>query len=209
LSEFDGLGISRTEIANEADIQKALANLEPVHLKPGSSILLIQSGATFPDGPMVDALTEHFRVVPFSGVPPESRRTSEGWSGWYDAAEFSRTLRWNAARGGCDTILCYWGILESENAQLATKVVSWVPDANWFIPDENLHLGIRLKIALFDVRTGAWSLFSPHALEATKLSVKPRREVADQALVEQSKQDAYAIGTKELLKQFSEIAAAH
>ena len=39
---------------------------------------------------------------------------------------------------------------------------------------------IRLKLALVDVRTGAWAVLSPKALEDSKISVSPRREVADQ-----------------------------
>jgi hypothetical protein len=33
---------------------------------PGSTILLIQSGAIYPDGPMVAELGKHFSSVPFS-----------------------------------------------------------------------------------------------------------------------------------------------
>src|SRR5690348_4826402 len=53
LSEFDVLGIPRGEFTSEADIQRALAASKPVHVRPGSSVLLIQSGALFPDGAMV------------------------------------------------------------------------------------------------------------------------------------------------------------
>src|SRR5262249_1040543 len=69
LSEFDVLGITRDASATEADIERALAGAKPIRLKPGASVLLIQSGAMFPDGPMVNELSKQFRVVPFSGVP--------------------------------------------------------------------------------------------------------------------------------------------
>ena len=148
LSEFDVLGITRTETASEADIEKALAAAKQIRLKSGASILLVQSGAIFPDAPMVNELSQHFRVVPFTGVPPVSRRGTDGQFERYDAGEFSKSLRLAAARGGCETILCYWGILESESAKLATKTISWVPVAGWFIPDENQHMRLRLKLAL-------------------------------------------------------------
>ena len=154
LSEFDVLGITRTETASDADIEKALTAAKQIRLKSGASILLVQSGAIFPDAPMVNELSKHFRVVPFTGVPPASRGGTDGQFERYDAGDFSKSLRLAAARGGCETILCYWGILESENAKLATKTVSWVPVASWFIPDENQHMRIRLKLALVDVRTG-------------------------------------------------------
>src|ERR1051325_1699281 len=49
LSEFDVLGIQRGVIASESDIQQAINNARPVTLRRNSSILLIQSGAMFPD----------------------------------------------------------------------------------------------------------------------------------------------------------------
>jgi len=207
LSEFDVLGITRTDTASEADIEEALASAKRIRLKSGDSILLVQSGAIFPDAPMVNELSKHFRVVPFTGVPPVSRRGVDGQFERYDAGDFSKSLRLAAARGGCETILCYWGILESESAKLATKTVSWVPVASWFIPDENQHMRIRLKLALVDVRTGDWTVLSPAALEGSKLSVSPRRSVADQKLVERLKQNAYESSTKELLIRYAEVAA--
>ena len=143
LSEFDVLGITRTETASDADIEKALTAAKQIRLRSGDSILLVQSGAIFPDAPMVNELSKHFRVVPFTGVPPVSRRGTDGQFERYDAGDFSKSLRLAAARGGCETILCYWGILESESAKLATKTVSWVPVASWFIPDETQHMRIR------------------------------------------------------------------
>src|SRR5262252_6047573 len=56
LSEFDVLGIPGGEFTSEADIRRAIEAAKPVRLRPASSILLIQSGALFPDGPMVTEL---------------------------------------------------------------------------------------------------------------------------------------------------------
>jgi hypothetical protein len=207
LSELDVLGITRNDSASDADIEKALAAAKQIRIKLGASVMLVQSGAIFPDAPMVNELSNHFRVVPFTGVPPVSRRTTDGRFERYDAGDFSKSLRLAAARGGCDTILCYWGILESESAKLATKTVSWVPVATWFIPDENQHMRIRLKLALVDVRTGNWTVLNPDAIEASKLSVSPRRGVADQKLVERLKLKAYEAGAKELLSRYAELAA--
>lgn len=207
LSEFDVLGLARGEAASEADIQQALANASQLRLKPGAAVLLIQSGAVFPDAPMVGALSEHFRVVPFTGVPPVSRRTVDGQFERYDAGDYSRSLRLAAARGGCDTIVCYWGILESESARLATKTVSWVPVASWFIPDENQHMRIRLKLALVDVRAGNWAVLSPNAIQDSKLSTSHGRSANDQKLVESLKRKAYEGSAKELLDRYAELAA--
>ena len=198
LSEFDVLGISRGEVVSEAEIHQALAGARRLKLQPGDSILLIQSGATFPDGVMVSELSKHFRIVPFSGIPNSRGEPADQHSARHDAESYSRSLRLAAARGGNDAILCYWGILESENAGLPTKTVSWVPVVNWIVPDEMEHMRIRLKLALVDVRTGNWSIFSPPPIEAAKASWSPRRAVADQKLVEDLKDTAYEAAAKEL-----------
>src|SRR5436189_2038814 len=138
LSEFDLLGVVPDQSTFEEDIQLALDKARPVRLKPHSTILLIQSGAMFPDGPMVAELSKHFTVVPFSGRPPA--RDSIGSLDTRDSAALSRSLRLAAARAGAETILCYWGILESAQEKVATKTVSWVPLVTWFVPDERQHM---------------------------------------------------------------------
>src|SRR5258707_253791 len=52
LSEYDVLGLTRAVVTSEAEIRRALDHAKHVRLRPGSSILLIQSGAIFPDGAM-------------------------------------------------------------------------------------------------------------------------------------------------------------
>jgi hypothetical protein len=198
LSEFDVLSVARGQTAFEEDIQRALDKARPVRLKQGSAILLIQSGAMFPDGPMVVELSKHFTVVPFSGVPPA--RESVGWLGTGESASLSRSLRLAAARAGAKTIVCYWGILESAREKIATKTVSWVPVITWFVPDEREHMRIRLKLALIDVRTGDWSVLSPPPIESGAVSVGTRRAVADRKLVELLKSQAYEASVRELLR---------
>src|SRR6185503_17662239 len=105
LSEFDLLGVVRDQSALEEDIGQALDKARPIQLKPRSTILLIQSGAMFPDGPMVAELSKHFTVVPFSGRPPA--RDSISSLDTRDSAALSRSLRLAAARAGAETIVCY------------------------------------------------------------------------------------------------------
>jgi hypothetical protein len=200
LSENDVLGIPRGEIASEADIQRAIEAAKQVKLRPGSSILLIQSGALFPDGAMVTELSKHFRVVPFSGVP-SIRRTNSGAlrTDSPDPENSSQSLRVPAARGGTDFVVCYWGMLESESDRLPTKTVSWVPIVNWFMPDEKQHMRIQLKVALVDVRSGNWSVFSPKPFEDARISTSPRRGTVDQKQVERLKQLAYEASASELI----------
>lgn len=205
LSEFDVLGITRSEVTSEAEIARALEAAKRVQLRPGSSILLIQSGATFPDAPMVAELSKHFKVVPFSGVPlfpaPTTGTRAANNAG---PQSYSQSLRLAAARGGNDIILCYWGILESDKENLATKTVSWLPGVNWLVPDEEQHMRIRLKVALVDVRSGSWTVFSPQAFQDERINRHPRREVADQKLAESLKQKAYENGVKELVRLYAQ-----
>jgi len=204
LSEFDILGLARNEIASEEDIAKALDAAKQVKLHRSSSILLIQSGAVIPDGPMVTALSRHFGVVPFSGVPP-ARASQDGQTESFDPQNYSRALRLAAARGGTDVIVCYWGILESETENLATKTISWVPVARWLVPDAKQQMRIRLKVALVDVRSGNWTIFSPKPFEDSRISASPRRGAVDQKQVEHLKQQAYVASAKDLLRLFSDV----
>ena len=155
---------------------------------------------------MIEELGKHFRVVPFSGVPGRSISAQEYGAG--NPESYAKSLRLAAARGGNDTILCYWGILESENEQLPTKTISWVPGVNWMLPDEQQHMRIKLKLALIDVASGNWTMFSPKEFEQARISRSPRRAVADQKMVEGLKKEAYQAGVKELLRLHTVMARA-
>lgn len=203
LNEFDVLGITRDQSTSENEIAQALDNAKRVKLPPGSSILLIQSGAVFPDEAMVSELSKYYRIVPFSGVP-SSQPTITGWHRPDAAApSYARSLRLAAARGGNDIILCYWGMIESEKENLPTKTISWLPGVNWIVPDETQHQRIRLKVALVDVRTGNWSVFSPEAFKDSATNRSPRRAVADQKLVEELKKKIYESGVKDLVRLYA------
>jgi hypothetical protein len=111
-----------------------------------------------------------------------------------------------AARGGNDVVLCYWGVLESQKEDLATKSVSWVPTVNWVLPDEKQHKRIRLKLALIDVRTGNWSVLSPEAFDDSRTSTALRRGAKDQQQVEALKARAYEASVKALVTRYSQLS---
>jgi hypothetical protein len=199
LSEFDVLGVTRGQAVSESEIARALEQAKSVKLRSNSSILLIQSGAAFPDGPMIDELGKHFRVMPFSGIP--NARTAPGMDfGSGNAESYMKSLRLAAARGGNDSIVCYWGILESENEKFATKTISWMPGVNWMLPDEREHMRIKLKFAVIDVGSGNWTIVSPKQCEQARSSTSPRRGVVDQKMVEALKKEAYQAAISELLQ---------
>lgn len=242
LDEFDVLGLDRDKPVTEEDIQRATSRSKPVHLAPGSTIFLIQSGAIYPDGPMVAELSKSLRVVPFTGIAGANKTRSETplnnqtvrnaaiitdpdkpvtivpmTTASYptyrtappkpEGGDYSRLLRLAAAQAGASTIVCYWGILESGTEQIATRTISWLPVMNYFMPDERQHMRIRLKVAIIEVASGTWSVFSVEPRETTKWSARKHREAADQKQVERLKQKAYEAGAKELIQRYSTIAA--
>jgi len=198
LNEMDVLGIDPQNTVREQDIQDALNSHQRLQLRKGGSLLLVQSGAEYPDAGMVKHLEENFNVISFSGVATSVPLETETPAG--KGTPYSRLLRLAAARGGCESIVCYWGILESAKENLSTKTVSWLPVVNWMVPDERQHMRIRLKIAVMDVRTGAWTMLTPEAFQDDRLNTHVRRAGADQRLVETLKKKAYEAGAQEVLQ---------
>jgi hypothetical protein len=198
LNEMDVLGIDVQNTIREQDIQEALTSHKTIQLKKGGAILLVQSGAAYPDAGMVKHLEESFNVISFSGIAAAVPNETETTAG--KGTPYSRLLRLAAARGGCESIVCYWGIMESAKENLSTKTVSWLPVVNWMVPDERQHMRIRLKIALIDVRSGAWTMLTPEAFQEKRIATNTRREGTDQRLVESLKKKAYEAGAKEVVQ---------
>lgn len=192
LNEFDLLGIERGGQVTEEQIARTLESAARVKLRKGSTLMLIQSGAAQPDDPMLRALEQQFNVIPFSGQPSRTNNAS-----------YARTLRLAAAQAGCESIVCYWGVLESAKENLHTKTVSWVPIVGWMLPDEKQQMRIRLRVAVIDVRQGHWTMFSPESFENRAWSEKLGREAADQGQVEKLKKLAYVAAASELVKIYA------
>jgi hypothetical protein len=201
LTEFEVLGIeARTDIS-EADIAAELKLPQKARLERTSRILLIQSGADFPDAPMQEALSRHFNVMAFSGKPAGDRIVRTRWQTPAPATQtgtaiepqssYSKSLRLVAARGGYDKIICYWGVLESARINQVTKLVSWVPIVGFTVPDEREDLRIRLKAVIIDVATGRWTAVMPKPVAQSGLSTILSRKDKDQALVALLKDRAY------------------
>lgn len=200
LSALYVLGVDTSKTVSEKEIAAALDTTKKVSLRPGDSVLLIQSGAAIPDSEMTQAMEKHFTVGIYSGVPDE---LTGGVQQAQDAENRSRILRLAAAKGGYGTIVCYWGLLETSQKGLATKGVSWVPVVGWSLPDETQRMRVRLKAAVVDVRTGAWATFSPAAFDDTQTSAITNREGTDQAQVATLKAKAYAALAEELARRFA------
>jgi hypothetical protein len=199
LSEFDVLGIDRGKIVTEQEIQQAIDARAALSVKRGTSVMLIQSGALIPDDPMVKALEKYYAVGVFSGVPPAVQTAASVDS---PAETYARSLRLSAARGGYEKVVVYWGLLETAQENLVTRTVSWVPIVGWALPDQRQRMRIRLKMAVVDVRTGQWEMFSPEAFEDAGYSARVGREGADQAQVWALKDKAYVAAADDLVKRF-------
>lgn len=201
LNEFDVLGVDRAQVTTEAEIARALDGAKAVTLKPGSRVLLVQSGAVFPDAPMVTALENDFQIVPFSGVPPRQRTAADPEPS--TSFSYGKNLRLAAARAGAESIVCYWGTLESARRKLETKTVSWVPIAGWMIPDEAQHMRIRLKLALIDVRSGTWRVLTPEPFTDKAWSTTFTRGSSDRKQVELLKEKAYLASARKVRSEFT------
>ncbi len=192
LSEFQILGIDPQSEPTEDEILQALEQSQNIQLNKNSKILLIQSGAAIPDEGMAQSLEKYFSVGPFSGMPQKDIKDEN----------FSKLLRLVAAKGGYETIVCYWGILESGKMNKATKTVSWVPIVGWSLPDQKDMMRIRLKVAFLDVRSGSWEVFMPKPFEDTDYSSFVNRKDVDQSMVQNLKEKAYTSAAEEIFNRY-------
>lgn len=192
LSELEVLGINPDAKITQEQINKAFESKERITLPKGASIMLIQSGAMIPDETMVKALEKYYNVSVFSGVP-----VSQGTN------NYSMSLRMAAAKGGYEMIVAYWGLLETAQKGYGTKAVSWVPFVGGAIPDEGQEMRIRLKVAVVDVKSGQWDMFSPEPFRDTAVSARYTRESSDQGQVALLKAKAYEAAAQDLVKRYS------
>lgn len=194
LSEFDVLGIRSEPLFGQSEINAALESEKEMSIENGSGILLIQSGALMPDEAMVESLRKNYKVAFLSGIPET-----------IDGKSYSSCIRLAAAKAGCETIVAYWGFLETTQKGLATKAVSWMPFVGGTIPDKNQLMRIRLKVAVVDVRTGQWDVFSPTAFQDNAMSARHTRESSDQDQVELLKERAYEAAAQEIATRYSKV----
>jgi len=181
LSEYEVLGVDPARTYSDADIQKAMVERKPLSVKKGSGILLVQSGAEMADPEMIAALEKYYTVASFSGVPQQGKSGSP----------YSELFRFAAAKGAYDTVIVYWGVLESAAQGLGGKAISWLPVIGGVVPDENQQMRIRLMMAVIDTRTGQWESFLPEPFADEAMSNQHGRAASDQRQVMELKAKAY------------------
>jgi hypothetical protein len=200
LSEFDVLGAAGNGTITDEDIQKSFAARRPLAIAKGSPVMLVQSGAIFPDDSMVKSLAAYYPVVGFSGIPEQTA---------YDPSKcanplppYAMALRLLAARGGYEKIVVYWGILETAQEDLATKAVSWIPIIGSNIADQKQRMRIRLKVAVVDVRSGQWETFVPEPIESAATNADNARVSSDRGQVAALKEAGYKAAADEIVRRY-------
>jgi hypothetical protein len=155
LSDFDVVG------SGAADQPKS----DDLVLRPHMRVLLVQSGAAFPDERMITGLSKQFDVGAASGAPTPTLR--------------EQGMRYAAARGGFDAVIAYWGVLETTEHMNAGATVSWVPIAGAFVPDWNQRMRIRLRVVILDVHSGRWRTLLTPPIDDERASSILTREDSD------------------------------
>ena len=178
LNDFDVVGVGASDLATG----------EP-RLRKGQRMLVLQSGAMFPDEAMLGPLREHFDIGIASGKPGGALDSGNG-------------LRSAAARGGYDAVLAYWGVLEASVKPTLGKTASWIPIGGFFVNDELQLMRIRLRLVVLDPKTGWWRSYLPTPIECERTSSFFSRNRADLAQIEQLKVDSYRAAVGDLVKMF-------
>ncbi len=194
LNEFDVVGIDVKATVTEQEIAQAAQTKTRITLPKGATVMVIQSGAMIPDEEMVKGMERYYNVSVFTGVP-----MSDGSS----SGAYSRALRLAAAKGGADKLMVYWGLLETGREDLATKAVAWFPFVGGVITDETQRMRIRMKIAVVDVKSGQWEIFSPEPYDDSASSGRYSRVSSDQAQVAALKSQAYKATAEDVVKKYS------
>lgn len=194
LNEFDIIGIDPKSAITEAEIANAAASKQRFAIPKGSTIMLIQSGAMIPDEDMVKGMEKYYNVSVFTGVPTESGSTG---------SSYSKILRLAAAKGGADKLIVYWGLLETGREDLSTKAISWIPFVGGAISDEKQRMRIRMKVAVVDVKSGQWEMFSPEPFDDSSSSSEHTRASSDQLQVATLKSKAYKATADDLVKRYA------
>jgi len=194
LNELDVIGIDSKTAISEEEIAKATASRSRFVIQKGSSIMLIQSGAMIPDEDMVKGMEKYYNVSVFTGVPAEGGNTS---------GSYSRSLRLAAAKGSAEKLIVYWGFLETGRENLATKAISWFPFVGGAIADETQRMRIRMKVAVVDVKSGQWEMFSPEPFDDSSSSGRYSRASSDQLQVAVLKNKAYKAAADNVVKRYA------
>ena len=160
-----------------------------VHLEKGTSILLIQSSAQYPEHALVSALSDYWEVSPLDGTNKIIREQSD-----------NGLIRNIARSGGNSHVVVCWGVVETMDSNLLTRNVSWVPMLGWGLPDKETDVKVQVKFAVIDVVTGRWRLVQPKPLITTYQSSIMTRKGQGKTEIEAIKEELYQAAVKALVQ---------
>jgi len=190
LNELAVIGIGAKSKFDEAVIAQSLTEKKPFSLHANSRVLLLQSGARFPDSEMVSSMSKYWDVSTLSG---DSRD--------YVDSHLNNVLRYTAATGGRDIVVVYWGVIESAKQDLQAKNISWIPLVGWPLADEKTQMRVVLKFAVIDVASGQWEMFQPEPVEHQFLSRMINRNGKSQQAEIDIKKSIYEHAAKALFNR--------
>lgn len=78
-----------------------------------------------------------------------------------------------------------------------------MPFVGGVIPDESQEMRIRLKVAIIDVKSGQWDIFTPEPFHDAITSAHYMRESSDQGQVFMLKAKAYEATVEDVIKRYS------
>lgn len=209
LTDQDVFDIDPEKEITEEDIQDAIKNLnrQDFELRPYSSIILVQSGATAPDSAMQNAMMKYYRVAIHTGLRPAKsrilRKTEQAAA--VPQTNFMRSLRLVAAKGRQSKIVVYWGNLELGKFDEERKAIVWSRHNGGEVDGNMQYIRYLIRFAAVDVKTGEWVMYSPATTqgEFSKRTYK-RTKNPDQE-IEVLKQLAYKSAADDISIRFDKF----
>jgi hypothetical protein len=184
LQAMDVLGLPVGQIS-EAEIRAAFGGGGgPVRVPAGTRVMLVQSGALVPDAALVEALSAHCEVLPFTGQP-------ERGSGDEGVKDASKRLRLAAARAGAARVVVVWGKLETARQDNEGNLVSWLPLVGQVVPDGQVATRLTLSAVVMETVGGRWGSVSPPPTERRFHSSQLRHSGQWARQVEELKAESY------------------
>jgi hypothetical protein len=167
----DGVNATYVGELSDFDVVGSAVSFSPTSesfvLRPRQRVLLVQSGALYPDERLVAGLGRHFEVAGASGVPT--------------ATLGEHGLRGAAERGSFDAVIAYWGALESRESANAGAAASWLPVLGPLVPDVDQRMRLRVRVVVLEVGSGRWRSLAPAPIETSSSSSFATRESRDRA----------------------------
>ncbi|EAS1758223.1 hypothetical protein BH012_13065 [Salmonella enterica] len=190
----------------EEDIQNAVEDAKgeftiPLH----SAVILVQSGSKAPDALMQQEMKKFYQVSTFSGIPVTKRkvRNKNDDDSVSDDVNYMQALRYIAAKGRQKAIIVFWSALEVGKFNNETKAVQWEAWNSKNIPSGDYSLRYLTRVALTDVATGEWSVYSPSNVEMHNVHKEAVSSDSSSKIIEELKRNTYEWISKDLANRYS------